>query len=381
MQRATNSTFTIESLSSLNRSSESQALPSHSELYQHLGVRLLTGVYSKQRIVEIGDQLIALAEQAYGRRDGERILELSQALLALPLPDSYRIAARYFQALGFRRVGEIEKGDLALERIASAPAHRYTARALQSFGSVLQDRGDHESALKLYLDAGRRAAETGRVECLIIHFFTQWNISGINSLKGDHSKALAQLESLSPFVRAIGPIYPQTYYDYLNNLAVECGNVGRLEQAAHACRIALSSPFAAAYPEWHETSDEIKSKLQHASRSVVAVGKHDLIVDVGNNQNIVHLPVSERAPIEIVGEHPQGVPARVLNFQQWKTTIRASSRATPDGLPADQRDRMTTGEKLIRLMDLISQDETDDDTIDRILESVEQIVLNCRSRN
>ena len=39
---------------------------------------------------------------------------------------------------------------------------------------------------------------------------------------------------------------------------------------------------------------------------------------------------------------------------------------------------MTTGEKLIRLMDLISQDETDDATIDRILEAVEEIVLNRR---
>ena len=40
---------------------------------------------------------------------------------------------------------------------------------------------------------------------------------------------------------------------------------------------------------------------------------------------------------------------------------------------------MTTGEKLIRLMDLISQDETDDATIDRILEAVEEIVLNRRN--
>jgi 3-hydroxyacyl-CoA dehydrogenase len=40
---------------------------------------------------------------------------------------------------------------------------------------------------------------------------------------------------------------------------------------------------------------------------------------------------------------------------------------------------MTTGEKLIRLMDLISQDETDDETIDRILEAVEQIILNRRN--
>jgi hypothetical protein len=39
---------------------------------------------------------------------------------------------------------------------------------------------------------------------------------------------------------------------------------------------------------------------------------------------------------------------------------------------------MTTGEKLIRLMDLVSQDKTDDETIDRILRAAEQIVMKSR---
>ena len=59
--------------------------------------------------------------------------------------------------------------------------------------------------------------------------------------------------------------------------------------------------------------------------------------------------------------------------------VKTSSRTTPEGVTAEQRRRMTTGEKLIRLMDLISQDETDDETIDRILEAVEQIVLSRRN--
>jgi hypothetical protein len=42
---------------------------------------------------------------------------------------------------------------------------------------------------------------------------------------------------------------------------------------------------------------------------------------------------------------------------------------------------MSTGEKLIRLMDLISHDETDDETIDVILEAVEAIVLGRRGAN
>jgi len=42
---------------------------------------------------------------------------------------------------------------------------------------------------------------------------------------------------------------------------------------------------------------------------------------------------------------------------------------------------MTTHEKLRRLVDLISQDETDDDTIDLILEAVERIVFARRPKS
>jgi len=39
---------------------------------------------------------------------------------------------------------------------------------------------------------------------------------------------------------------------------------------------------------------------------------------------------------------------------------------------------MTTGQKLIRLMDLVSQEDTDDETIERILQAVEQILAKRR---
>ena len=59
--------------------------------------------------------------------------------------------------------------------------------------------------------------------------------------------------------------------------------------------------------------------------------------------------------------------------------------ATHSGGPAvvtvEQRLRMTTVEKLIRLMDLISHDDTDDEMIDRILEAVEEIVMGPPLKN
>ncbi|HZM87675.1 MAG TPA: hypothetical protein VFF31_14230, partial [Blastocatellia bacterium] len=134
---------------------------------------------------------------------------------------------------------------------------------------MIQDLGDYELALKVYSKAARCAGENGRLASASV--FAQKNIATIHGLKGDHQRAVAELERLTPFVRAIGPIHPHVYYDYLNSLAVELANVGRLEEAAGTARIAISSPFSAAYPEWKETYNEIALKQRRASHSIVAV--------------------------------------------------------------------------------------------------------------
>jgi tetratricopeptide (TPR) repeat protein len=321
-----------------------------------------------------------VAEHAYGFRQGKALVELSQVLLALPLPAEYKSAARFFRGLGLRRLGEVEAGNKVLERVATEPAHRYSARAIQSVGAVIQDFGDYELAIKLYSDAARYASERGRLDPATV-LFTQKNIAMIHGLKGDHRRAVADFERLAPFVRAIGHIHPHVYYDYLNSLAVELSNVGRLEEAAHASRIAVSSPFSTMYPEWRQTFDEIALKRRRASHSAVAVRQPitettGIETPANRVHNLVRLPQTPPVTPQAPDRNPYGVRARVLNFHKWK--IKASSRAGYEGVASDQRHPMTTGQKLIRLMDLISKDETDDETIDRILEAVEQIVVKGR---
>jgi hypothetical protein len=188
---------------------------------------------------------------------------------------------------------------------------------------------------------------------------------------------------MSGFAKAVGSIQPQMYYDYLNSLAVEYGELGRLDEAARASRMALSSSFAGAYPEWRQTLDDIESKRQRPSHSAVAVRlptpSFETVDRFSDANNLVRLQPVERPAIEALDSQQPGGRARILNFQQWKTTIKSSTGVSVGGITPEQRSRMSTGEKLIRLMDLISRDETDDETIDRILEAVEQIVLNRRS--
>ena len=242
----------------------------HPALYQQVVVRLILEAHSSRQVIDLGDKLVELAEQAYSLRQLNQLVDLSQALLALPLPHQYASAGRYFRGLELIRRGDLEMARTVLEGVAAEPSHGYTARAIQSLGVTFHARGDFESALKLYTEAGLRAAERPCADRLT-ELVTQRNIAVLKSGHGDNRGALADLERMAPFARAVGSVHPQAYYDYLNSLAVEFGTLGRLEEATRASRIALSSPFAHAYPEWRQTFEEITYKQERASHSAVAV--------------------------------------------------------------------------------------------------------------
>ena len=147
----------------------------------------------------------------------------------------------------------------------------------------------------------------------------------VKALEGDHRGALGDLEKMLPLVRIASASQPYAYYDYLNSLAVELGEVGRLEEAKNVSRIVLASPFAPAYPEWRETHEEIEIRGWRASRSVVAFTQ-----GIPEASNIVRLPASDsldqRSSIEAA---EPGARATVLSMQQWKKKMTKQSNGDP----------------------------------------------------
>jgi len=344
-----------------------------------LALRVVGELHSKSLLIQVGNQLIDLAEKAYGSRELNKLLEIGKVLLTLPLPAEYKNAANYFRAIEFIRLGDLCTAKSLLDVVVSAPAHRYTARALQSLGAVFKLRGDLDSAVKLHLEAGRLAVSNGTNDFLTA-VFVRKNLAVLKSIAGDHFGALVDLEQVGPIAKTVGRIHPYVYYDYQNSLAVELCEVGRLEEAAHASGIALSSPLVVRYPEWHQTFDEIILKSKRASSSTVPVRLpvSETRADSDEQQNLLRLPPADHNPQEGDVNGYQSMPARVLSFEHWKAAIQRTHPVNPSVLSKEQRITMTTGEKLIRLMDLISQEETDDETIDSILEAVENIVFQRR---
>ena len=385
---AASNNLVLTSFSSLKRLAEFEQQVSHARLYQGIAQNLIRGLNTKQALSGFAARVISVADNAYAFRRLDMVGCAGQLLLSLPISRQLESIGNYYKALSLNQGGrgDTDGARLLLEGVAHSASSEYRARAMLALGSNSVAVGDHQTAMSFYRELTRLKTRDNSFNPVTL-CVTGRMAAVVKVINGDHRGALSDLESMLPLARLAGSVQPYAYYDYLNTLAVELGELGRLHQARRASEIAIASPFARAYPEWRETFKDIEAKSQRSSRSIVGVrqtiSETDRVrqpVSRTKTDNLLRLPAPEtRAPAGLA-DCPEDTQARVLNFQQWKTAIKASSRAIPEEVTAEQRRRMTTGEKLIRLMDLISKDETDDETIDRILEAVEQIVLKRRDQ-
>ena len=384
---AASNNLVLTSFSSLKRLAEFEKRVSHAGLYQGIAQNLIRALNTKQALAEFVFKLVSVADDAHQVRQFEVVGHVGRLLLNLPFFRHFESVGLYYEALSLNQGtrGDTASAGSRFHRIADSGPLHYRARAMLALGANSFTAGDRQTAMSFYREVMRIATRRRVFDPATLYTASRMT-AVIKAMEGDHLGAAADLERMLPLARVASSAQPYAYYDYLNTLAVELGELGRLDQARRASEIAIASPFARAYPEWRETFEDIEAKRQRGSRSSVGVRQpisetEEDRRDPGRKKtdNLLRLPVLEpRAPAGRE-DYTQDSQARVLNFQQWKTAIKASSRAIPEEVTPEQRRRMTTGEKLIRLMDLISQDETDDETIDRILEAVEEIVLNRRN--
>jgi tetratricopeptide (TPR) repeat protein len=249
-----------------NSAKPQAALSQNSWFQQLIYASLARSTYTIEGFQVLGRQLAAIARHACLAKQMGAVEQASQLMLALPISGPLEKIARYYQALCAWRRGDMNSA-CQFERAVEELPPEYKARALQVVGLTYQQRGDLDAALPFYLAAGKAAAS-----CDWLTLADSQRITAIvRGIHGDHKQAVADLENLFPLIRAISKYYPATYYDFLNGLAVELSEVGRVSEAEAALSIALASPFAPAYPEWSETRDEIDAKRQAASPSVVAI--------------------------------------------------------------------------------------------------------------
>lgn len=385
MQTAATNRFLLTSSSSLKRSN-SQNLFSLGGFYQQIFI-LAKEAYKRDNLCNLGNNLIALAEHAYTLRQMNTVEEVVKLSQDLPLPDKYKSAVEFYKAVCATRKGETAEGLLLLERVAENGPVQYRARALQSIGTILLwHTGDKESASRMLSEAVYVAHK--HTNDLFTAVNARRMLAVVKSAEGDHHGALADLESLMPLVRAVALQHPQVYYDYLNSLAVEMGEVGRFDEAFNALNIALSSSFAGVYFEWRETKNDLTLKARRSYRSRISFSQF-----ISPIQNVVSLPAPQQTLSGLTsyeGSKPR--QARVLRFQDYMKMAKEVNDAKDNspGLQAhgqakearrEDLKRMTTRQKLLRIMDLMSDDKITDDQLLNVLLILEDIFPEQRLGN
>lgn len=340
-------------------------------LHQQALLELFKSLKTKRDIIELATRLVTLVEHNYYHRRLEVVESISQALINLPLPLAFKQVGQYHMAICINRQGRFEEAQKQFEVLADEIRHRYKSRAILSMAYIANEKADFQSALPLYVEASRLAG-TQEFKDPSVKIVAQRTIAVIKSKYGDHEGALADLNSLFPGVRAVSRQDPYLFYEHLNSLAVELAELGRLEEAKHASKTALTSAYAHAYPQWQETFDEIALKSQRASRSSVANIQLQVVAD-----NVVYLPCA-RYSANINSPQsfgPRLKQARVINFEEWSKMSKEDD--APQQKPArPHRHQITLSEKQAKLLRLIYDDNVTEEFLDKLLKTAEDIESN-----
>src|SRR5215212_10959144 len=234
MNRQASVLFKIIFSSSSGESSALQTQIAQRSLFQHLIFSSLSrSIHTTDGIQLLGRQLADVSHHAYFAKRIETVDQASRMMLGLPISRELTGVAHYYQAICAKRKGDIEESRRLLVRVMGEASPQYRARALHVIGTTYHEQGDIDEALPFYAMAAKTA---GNCDPLTL-VGSQSMIAIVRSVHGDHKQALDDLERLFPLVRAIGKRYPALFCDYLNSLAVELGEVGRIDEAEAACAI------------------------------------------------------------------------------------------------------------------------------------------------
>jgi len=292
---------------------------------------------------QFGKILAVESERAQTLRQEEWLEEISNALSHSPIKE-YRMIGEYYQGWCAYRRGEEAKA--TFETVAEQ-SEAFRSKALISLAAIAAGSQNHSEAIRFCQEAIKQSDNISTTVQAIR------GVIVLETLDGNHARAVGHLENLEPLVRFLTPF---ARYQYLNSLAVELGEIGRIEEARNICKFVLASPYAFAYPEWRETSDEINLR-GYKSRSVVS-----LKLRITPN-NLLHLP--ERSASGPLAPKLFQQPGSVTKLEDWKRKmVKEPNGNDSDQLPED----MTSQDMAMKLLELITENRYEEDKIREILE-------------
>ena len=293
----------------------------------------------------LGERIIHEAETAQAFRQTEKLEELGLILSNFPIKE-YQLAGQYYIGWCLNRKGKNTQG--LFEKLIEESA-TYRPMALIELASSQARKANYDSSVTYYTEA----LKYSRTPYTVV--LAERSIAAARGIEGDHTRAIKTLERISPLVRYCHPV---ERYQYLNSLAVELVEVGRLEEAQNVCRITLASPFINAYPEWRETWQELALR-GYKSRSVVSVPKLPL-----KSNNVVPMPANTNPSL------PQKRGGKVLDLQAW---IEKMVKEQNGDDKIKNVDNMSEQDMVLELIGMLTGGEADEEQIRKLLKAALKI--------
>lgn len=274
---------------------------------------------------ELGNRLVKAVEIAHAFRQADKVEEIGLILSNFPIKESRLIGQYYLGGYAWR------KGEDAREIFEEVveKSEMYKAKALMSLAAVEAVKGNFNEELKRLAESIKFSKDiTTNIEILR-------GIAIVKAKEGYHRQALKDLEGLVPLLHYARP---NVYFDCLNSLAVELGEAGRVEEARRLSGIVVASPFAARYPEWQETAQELAVK-SYRSRllSVPPYFEHVQAQPQPHPtaSNVVHVDFDSRRDAE---ESEQlKPPGSVHDFREYVQKTQRELEQTSQRLDPDRR--------------------------------------------
>ena len=287
---------------------------------------------------QLGNRLIHSAEQACAFRQNDTVSEFGRILSAFPI-NQYQPIGHYYLAVSLNKggKGELDKARSMFELVADTAPTIYRAKAIHALAAVSAHRKDTDSELYFFVEALKVSRN------ISTSLIASRGIAVHKAREGYHSAALKDLERMLPFIKYAPP---HIYFDYLNSLAVELGEVGRKYEARNVIQHVLESPFIIAYPEWRETAEDLKGP----NRSFIALPAKPEII----------YPVTKPKKEKLINK-----PASVVAFPH--KLKEASPPPKPNAISQTELSEMTEAEKRGLLLSLIHSHSISEKSYDRVL--------------
>src|ERR1044072_6327100 len=324
----------------------------HAALYQQIFRNL-------SDFQKLGNRVIQSAEQAQMLRQIERMEECGLILSNIPIKE-YGLIGQYYLGWGAHLKGQGAKH--IFENVLEE-SRTYKSRALIALAAIEDIQGNHSQQSRCFTEALRLTDNPS------IILDTYRGIAIMKARDGFNKQSLADLENLLPLAQYANN---KTYYTYLNSLAVELGEAGRIEEAQNGCKITLASPYAFAYPEWREREQDLAIRGYKSRSSIPVIRKIPVVRKV--RENVLYMSERERSEGHRLSPFYQ--PRDVSTIADWKEKKMGKE---PNG-NGEEKEELSDKQMVMKIMEYATDDDMPDEALHEMLEAIKKISRSYKSK-